>query len=672
MFGAHGAGKTTYLEHLLARRGLVDRLGKVEEGTSHLAAEPEEVRHGMSLSVAVATVPTDEGVLFFLDCPGEPDFAAESVGARSVADLALVFVGADGEPGPAAVAGFRWAREAGVPVIVALTRLDRANARFDDAIERTAAVLGAPALPLAVPIGEGETLSGLVDLVRRDHHGPAHARRSAEAAEVEAAGSARSALEEAAAEGDDDLLARYLDEGGLGDDEVAKGLQERAAGGPAWVLPVCPPRDMGIDLLCEMVRHLAPPPRAVTATPAAGGEAALLTPDGRAVVRVFKTMADPYVGRLSLIRVLAGELRTDLHMHNPAGGHEERLGQLFHVTGRKQLPVAHLGVGEVGAVAKLAHTATGDTLCEDGAHAVLLPPLAFPAPVMRMAVETGQQASEDKLAPALQRLVEEDPSLHVYTDRDTDELILEGLGETHLDVAIERLARKFGVHATLRLPQVPYRETVRAHARAEGKHKKQSGGHGQYGHVFLEIEPLAEGDFEFKDKIFGGVVPQQYRPAVEKGVRESMTRGVLAGYPMTGVKVTLVDGSYHSVDSSEMAFKIAAGMAFEKGCKESRPALLEPVLEVEVECPEAYAGAVMEDLQKKRARILGLNPGDGLQRVKAHVPQGEMLRYPSELRALTGGWGRFTARADHYAEAPGAVAERIVAARQAAAHAASR
>ncbi len=391
-----------------------------------------------------------------------------------------------------------------------------------------------------------------------------------------------------------------------------------------------------------------------------------------AVARVFKTMADPYVGRLSILRVMSGELRTDLHVHNPVRGHEERLGQLYHVNGKRQVAVPSLGPGEVGAVAKLAHTATGDTLCEDPVHAVVLPPLAFPEPLMRMAVTTGQQASEDKLGPALARLAEEDPSLGSHTDPETDELLLAGMGETHLDVAVERLARKFGVHASLHLPQVPYRETVRGHARAEAKHKKQSGGHGQYGHVVLEIEPYPDGEFAFADKIFGGVVPQQYRPAVEKGVREAMRRGVLAGYPATGLKVTLVDGSYHPVDSSEMAFKIAAAMAFDKGCRECRPVLLEPVLEVEVECPQAYAGAVMEDLQKKRARILGLAPEAGIERIRAHVPQAEMLRYPSDLRSVTGGWGRFRARLDHYAEAPLPVAERVVAARQAAMHTAAR
>jgi elongation factor G len=666
--GSHGAGKTTYLEHLLLRTGVVDRLGKMEDGTSHLAADPEEVRHGMSLSLAVATVPTDRGPLFFLDCPGEPDFAAESVGARSVADLALICVAADGEPGPAAVAARRWALEAGLPVVVALTRLDRPNARFATALEHLAAAMGGPAVPLALPLGEGEGLSGVVDLLTRQHFGPEHGRRPATEAELKAAGAARAALEEAAAEGDDDLLAAYLESGSLADEEVALGVAERAAAGPLWVVPVCAPHDLAVDLLAEAVRRLAPPQPAPAA---ADGAVVALGGDGSsAVVRVFKTMADPYVGRLSLLRVLAGELRADLHVHNPGRGHEERLGQLYHVTGRKQVAVPTLGPGEVGAVAKLAHTGTGDTLCADSAQAAVLAPLAFPDPLMRMAVTTGQQASEDKLGPALARLSEEDPSLHSHTDPETDELLLEGLGETHLEVAVERLARKFGVQATLQLPQVPYRETVRAHARAEFKHKKQSGGHGQYGHVVLEIEPYPDGEFLFADKIFGGVVPHQYRPAVEKGVRESMHRGVLAAYPVTGVKVTLVDGSYHSVDSSEMAFKIASAMAFDKGCRESTPVLLEPVLEVEVECPEAYAGAVMEDLQKKRARILGMAPEDGLGRIRAHVPQAEMLRYPSELRSLTGGWGRFRARPDHYAEAPAQVADRIVAARQALPHAA--
>ncbi len=651
--GPHGAGKTTYLEHLLARHGLVDRLGQVDDGTSHLASDPEEAHHGMSLSLAVASLKTPEGPVFALDSPGETDFAGEWVGARAVTDLALLFVAGDSDPGPVVRSWCKWARGAGVPCLVAVSRLDRPYANFTDTVSKLSELTQTPVLPLAVPIGQGEELLGILDLIRSEHHGPGHVRRSALPAELEAGKKARAAVEEAAAEGDDELLARYLDAGHLADDDIWRGVRERAAQGALWALPVAAPRDLGIDLIVEMARLVAP---------GAGCRAGAVQ---RPSARVFKTVSDPYVGRLSLVRVLSGELVPDLHLKNTRTGEEERLGQLFHVIGRRQVPVTRLLTGEVGAVPKLVHTLTGDVLA-DAPEAAKVTPLVFPGPHIRMAVRATQQAAEDKLGPALQRLAEEDPTLTSHTDPDSDELVMEGLGMSHLEVASERLARKFGIEVNLFPPAVPYRETILGHARAEAKHKKQSGGHGQYGHVILEIEPFPDGEFAFADKIFGGVVPQQYRPAVEKGVREAMARGVLAAYPVTGVKVTLVDGSYHSVDSSEMAFKIAAALAFEKGCREAGPVLLEPLLEVEVECPEAFTGPIMEDLQRRRAHIQGIDAViDGLERVRAHVPQAEMLHYSTELRSITGGWAAFTARPHHYAQVPPAVAAHIIASRQA-------
>jgi len=664
VFGAHGTGKTTYLEHLLVRHGLVDRLGKVEEGTSHLAADPEETRRLMSLAASVATVPTPDGSLFFLDTPGEPELEAECVGVRAVADVAVLFTDAGADPGPAAVATYRWARDAGVPCLVAVTKLDKPHAQVAATLERLATLLETPVLPLALPLGEGEACTGVLDLLENTFHGPGHAQRAATPAERTAGASARAALEEAAAEGDDTLLARYLDDGTLADADVARGVTERAAAGALWAVPVCPALDMGIDLLMDTARRLAAVPRAFPAHDRDGRDILLTADHPQTVVRVVKTVADPYVGVLSLVRVLSGTLDGSARLYHAVTGEEERPGQIFTLTGRRQTPVPRLATGEVGAVAKLTHVTAGDTLLGDEAHPVVLAPLLFPPPVFRLAVRARHQAAENKLGPALRRLVEEDPTLHVRTDPATDEMVLEGLGETHLEVAVERLARKFGVEAALDPPRIPYRETLRGHARAEGKHKKQSGGHGQYGHVVLEVEPLAEGDFAFVDKIFGGAIPQAYRPAVEKGVREAMMHGVLAGYPVTGVRVTLVDGSSHPVDSSELAFKIAAALAFEKACRESQPVLLEPILEVEVACPEPYAGSVLEDLQRRRAHILGMVPDGGTRRIEAQVPEAEMLRYSTELRSLTGGWGQFRATRHHYAEVPPPLAERIVARRQ--------
>ena len=383
-------------------------------------------------------------------------------------------------------------------------------------------------------------------------------------------------------------------------------------------------------------------------------------PDDPLAALVFKTTADPFVGKLTFFKVFSGTLRSDSHVYNTSQKADERIGQLFIQKGKEQQPTSEIVAGDIGAVAKLAVTVTGDTLAEKGSQTVL-PGIDLPNPVLTMAIEPKAKGDEDKIAGGLARLLEEDPTIKMERRAETRQLLVSGMGELHLEILVSRMQKKFGVQVELTDPKVPYRETIRGTAKVEGKHKKQSGGRGQYGHVWLELEPLAPGEeFEFVDKIFGGVVPKQYVPAVEKGVRETMAEGILAGYLVVDVKVTLYDGSYHPVDSSEMAFKIAASMAFKKGFMDAKPILLEPIMNVEIRVPEEFMGDIIGDMNKKRGRILGMEPEGKVQVIRAQAPQAEMFRYAIDLRSMTQGRGSFTLEFDHYEEVPAQIAEKII------------
>lgn len=660
LFGHHGVGKTTLLSYLLDRRTLLAPHGKSDDGASPLAPDPEEERHGLSLRLHVATVSTPSRTVFFLDCPGEPDFTAESISARAVADFAVVVVDANTDPGGVALDARQWAKQQGIPCMIVLTKLDRPDMQFDVVLDRLESAFGEPVMPLGVPLAERPEIQSVFDVITGNRHDAGAKGPVADPKLSQAYAGMRSRLEEAAADMDDSLLTQYL-EGGIRVSDLAYGLSRCAAAGHLFLLPVCPTGGCGLDLFVDTCLSLVPSPRPIAAMAEDGSPLQLEASELRPSIRAFKTLADPYVGRLTLFRVISGTVGPDTHLTNCRSGQEERLGPLFHVIGRRQIPVSSLGPGDVGAVAKLQSTLTGDVLCALNWR-VTLPALTFPTPTVRMAVRPAQPSAESKLVPCLNRLIEEDPSLHLEAQEQTGELLLAGLGEIHLEVAMERLARKFGVQAALVWPKVPYRETIRGKARAEGKHKKQTGGHGQYGHVFLEIEPCLDGEFQFEDRIFGGAVPQTYRPAVEKGVRDAMSQGVLAGYPVVGVKVTLVDGSYHPVDSSEMAFKLAGALAFQKACRNSQPVLLEPIVDLEIECPDATVGDVIADLQKKRGRVIGLSLENGIRKIRAQAPEAEMMRFSSDLRSLTAARGKFSARRSKYAQVPAHVAERVMAA----------
>jgi elongation factor G len=570
-----------------------------------------------------------------------------------------------------------YAAEAGLPRALLINKLDRENANFASSLSRAQEMFGTSVVPVQVPIGQEKDFRGLVDLVS----GQAYlfgsngdlqpADLPAELADT--VETYRTQLIERVCECDDDLMVRYLEGEAIEVEELKAGIRTAFARGDLTPVFVSAATSLkGVLPLLDAIVDYFPAPRPVRAASPGGEEVELLPdPNGPVAALIFKTIADPFVGKLTYFRVYSGTMRSDSQALVAQRGEAERIGQLFVVRGKEQIPVGQISAGDIGAVAKLQHAHTGETLCEP-TRQIVLPGIQFPAPAYTVAVAPKTKSDLDKMGSALQRLLEEDPTLHVGREPQTGETLISGLGESHVQIALERMSRKFGVNVEFGLPRIPYRETISVPVRrVEYKHKKQTGGHGQYGHVFLDLEPLPDAEFEFHETIVGGVVPKQFIPAVEKGVREAMEEGVLAGYPVVNVKVTLVDGSYHSVDSSEISFKIAAAQAFKKGALQAKPILLEPVMRLRVTVPDQFTGDVMSDLNGKRAQVQGMTPeGNGMTTIEALVPAAELQRYATELRSLTQGRGTFTVEFSHYQPVPQHLAEQVIAetkARQAAA-----
>jgi len=666
--GHAGVGKTSLVERLLLEGGVITRMGRVENGSTVSDWTEEEVKRHISIQTSVAPVEWGGAKINLLDTPGYFDFVGEVKSALRVAEAALCVVCAASGVEVGTEHVWEYAAERDLPRIVFINKMDRENANFDQTMAQLRDTFGHPGLvPIHLPMGNAADFRGIIDLIRmqafvtgKEEPEPIPSQWEAQAQEW------REQLVEAVAATDDELIAKYLEGEALSAEEIEGALHKGARQGD--IVPVLVGSALngaGARALLDGLVRLVPSPEEagpVTANGAGGEEVALQPREGEpAAALVWKTIVDPYVGRLSLFRVYSGTVSSDSTLYNMAKGEEERLGQLFVIRGKEQVPVPRLGPGEIGAVAKLQRTGTGDTLTAP-ARKVRLEGPVFPEPTLRLAVRPRNKGDEEKISAGLTRLAEEDPTLVFEKDPQTGEFLIAGTGETHLDVMSSRLQGKFGVQVDLVPPKIPYRETIRGRAKVEGKHKKQTGGRGQYGHVWLELEPLPLGQgFEFVDKIFGGAVPRNFIPAVEKGVRETMAEGVLAGYPVVDVRVTLFDGSYHSVDSSEMAFKIAASMAFKKGFMEAQPVLLEPVLNVEVRVPEAYMGDVIGDLNKKRGKILGMEPEGKVQVVRAQVPMAEMTRYAVDLRSMTQGRGSFTTSFSHYEELPPHLAEEVIA-----------
>ncbi|MDR7417639.1 MAG: elongation factor G [Armatimonadota bacterium] len=669
--GHGGTGKTSLVEAMLFCAGAIDRQGRVDDGTTTTDFDPEEIRRKHTINASIAPLEWDGAKINLLDTPGYPDFIGEMVGALRVCEAALVVVDARG--GVEVQTQQAWARadDRGLPRMVVVSRLDRENASFDEAVEALRHRFGTRLVPLHLPVGAEAGFTGVVDLVTMKAHVRKDGKDAVEdvpAALADAARAARDRLVEAAAESDDALVEKYLDSGSLTDDEVRSGLiAGTKAGKIIPVLAAAATRLVGVRQVLSAVVALLPSPAergAVMGTHPRNDAEVPVEPSERGplAAQVFKTMADPYVGRLSYFRVYGGVLTSDSQVYNATRDKTERVGQLYFLRGKHQEATPHVGPGDIGAVAKLADTGTGDTLCAKEAP-VKLPPIAFPQPAISMAIEPKSKADEDKMGNALHRLAEEDPTFTVHRDAELKQTVISGMGESHLEIMADRLRRKFQVDVTLAPPRVPYRETVRGKAEAQGRHVKQSGGRGQYGVCVLQVEPLPRGGgFEFVDKIYGGAIPNQFIPSVEKGVRKALEEGILAGYPVVDVRVLLVDGKYHDVDSSDIAFQLAGALAFREAATKAGLVLLEPILEIAVRVPEEMMGDIIGDLNSKRARIAGMeSQGDGTTIVRAQVPQGEVLRYASDLRSLTGGRGTFTTAFSHYEPVPAHVADKLVA-----------
>ncbi len=668
--GHQGAGKTSLAEAMLFDAGATSRLGRVEDGTTVCDFEPEETEAQMSMSLALCFAEWSQAKINIIDAPGFSDFLPQVHHALGAVEAFVLVV--DAVEGVQVVTTRLWkmAQDHNLPVLIVVNKLDKENTDGLATVDSIREQLDANVVPLQVPLAAGSSFDGVVDLLS----GKAFTYQDGTATECEIPGDLKAQVDEltekvveAAAESDDALIEKYLEGEALTDEELAKGLADgvsRRSFFPAVFVSATD--NIGVDRLLSTIIALVPPPTArppLTGRDPRSDEEVQRPPsaDEPFSAMVFNTMADPYVGKLTMFRVLSGSVSSDSTTYNSTRQKRERLGQLFAVQGKKQEPVEMLPAGDMGAVAKLDVTQTGDTLADE-AHPIVYPPPALPIPLSSRSAHAASRADEEKLSNALARLAEEDTLMQYRRDPQTQELIISGMGQRHVDIVVKRLKRKFGVDVTLGEPKVAYRETIRGNARVQGRHKKQTGGHGQFGDVWLRVEPLPDNEgFEFVSEITGGAVPKQYIPAVEKGVRETMEQGVLAGYPVTGVKVTLDDGSYHPVDSSELAFKLAASLAFKKGVMEAQPVLLEPIVNLEVIVPDDCTGDVIGDLNGRRGRIQGMEPQGSLQVVRAQVPLAEIATYDADLTSMTGGRGSYTFEPSHYEEVPSHIAERIIA-----------
>jgi elongation factor G len=649
LLGHSHDGKTTLAEAMLFASGSVARMGSTDQNTAAMDFEPEEHKRKISINLGVAFAEHNGFKINILDAPGFFDFAGQAISGLRAAEGAVVVVGPNDHLAVGTELAWEQCNARTKPRLVVVNKLDKENADFYGAVNAMRETLSPRPFPLHLPIGAEQDFRGVVDLLHLKAYVTSEDGKGGEVpipddmkARVD---EYRGQLIEAAAESDDSLLEKYLDAGTLDEAEIQRGLREGIlAGKVAPVLCCSATKLLGVRTLMSTICELLPP---------AEGE-----PDKPAKAFVFSTGGDQF-GRVSYFKVAAGSVKTDAHLTNLNNNSDERLAQIFFPRGKEHVATTEVRAGDIGAATKLAHTLTGDTLgSKDGGP---LPPIDLPSPAYSVAITPKARGDEEKISTGLARLSEEDPTLHVERVEETKQLIISGLGDVHLDVTLEKLKRKYGVEATTATPRVGYRETVRGHARAEGRHVKQSGGHGQYGICVIEVDPTARGEgFVWEDKIFGGSIPQNFRPSVQKGIVDNMGKGVVAGYPMVDVRVTLVDGKYHTVDSNDMAFQIAGSLAIRKAALDAGPVLLEPIVEAEIRVPEKNLGDIMSDLNGRRGKILGTEPDDGYQKVKATVPESEMLRFALDLRSITQGRGSFTKKFSHYDEMPAHLAKTII------------
>jgi len=664
LVGHAGSGKTALAEALLFTAGVTTRAGTIEDGNTVTDFEPEEVDRQSSVSLAMAPFEWDGFKINVIDTPGMSDFTGEVRSGLRAADLALFVVsGVDGVEVQTETA-WRMAGEEGVARAIFVNKLDRERASFQRTLEQLKEVFGTGVAPIQVPIGSEADLSGVANLVGGQAYtysgGPKASQGPVpDSLETEIA-PLHTALVEAVVETDDALLEKYFEGEEPSGEQLIAGMHAGMVGTSAFpVLCGSATQQIGIDRLIQFLIDYGPRPSERPTPPLAEGDA---LPDSGVVAYVFKTMSDPYVGRISLFRVFRGAVDVDVELENRRVGATGRMHNVFQMRGKTHDDVSHVDAGDIAAVAKLETTLAGDSLVTPGT-AVTIAPMPLPKPTMSYAVFPKTQHDEERLSTALARAVEDDPTVQVERNAATNETVLSGLGDAHLDVTIARLTSRFGVEVDTALPKVPYRETIKGRADVEGKHKKQSGGRGQFGVAFVRFEPNASGaGYEFINEIKGGSIPRQYIPAVDKGIQEALERGISAGFPVVDVKATVYDGKYHSVDSDEMSFKMAGIMAVREATPQLKPTLLEPVMRVQVRVPEELMGDVIGDLNSKRGRVLGMDSEGGLRVVSAEVPMAEMQRYSIDLRSITSGRGSFEMELDHYEEAPPQEAQKVITA----------
>jgi elongation factor G len=672
--GHGGCGKTSVVSALLFSIGAVNRLGRIEDGTTITDFDPDEIERRISLQTALAHGEWKKAKINLLDTPGYNNFLSETRSALRVADAALVVV--DAVSGPEVVTEKVWsyAEEYALPRMLVVHRMDRDRASFQRTLESLQRAFGRGIVPLAIPLGEEKGFVGLADLVTEradvfsdDQSGQFRAVDLPPEVR-EAAASFREKLVEMVAESNEELIEEFFEKGTLSQADLVKGLRRAVLAGklfPAW--PASALRNVGFQPLADAIVDLFP-------SPAERGPAGGIDPTSKAPLErrpsddepssalVFKTLADPHTGRITLFRVYSGVFRSDTTTQNTSRDVPERLGSLYLLQGKTPIPVPELRAGDIGAVAKLKETQTGETLA-DKAHPIVFPPITFPEPATTFAMEPKTRGDEDKISTALHRLMEEDPVLKLSRDPQTHEMLLSGMGQLHIEVVVGKLRKRYKVEVNLKKPKIPYRETIRGSAEGHGRHKKQTGGHGQFGDCKIRMKPLPRGsDFKFVDDIFGGSIPKNFIPAVEKGIQETRLKGFLAGYPMVDFQVEVFDGQYHDVDSSELSFKIAGSLAFKDAVAKCRPTLLEPIMKVEIYVPEEFAGSVMGDLSSRRGRPQGMDTRGSQQVILAEVPLSEMLGYDADLTSMTGGRGSYHMQIDRYDEVPAHLHERVIAA----------
>jgi elongation factor G len=668
-----GSGKTSLAEAMLFNAGAISRMGNVADGTTASDYDPDEIKHKISINLTILPLNWKNNKVNLLDTPGYPDFVGEVKSALRVTEAAVIVVCAASGVEVGTEQVWAYSSEAKIPRLIFMSKMDRENANFASTLEQIQSKLNTRCLPIQIPIGAQKEFKGVVDIISKKAYSGAPIKEIEIPASMSAdIDSAREKLIEAVVEIDDEIMTRYLDGGEITTEEIYKCLKASTLQGS--IIPVLAGSGLtnnGAVMLLDAIVDYLPSPVSAGAFKAsdASGKEEDIKPAAESPLTalVFKTTTDPHVGKVSFFRVYSGVLSSNSQVWNVNKAAVERIGQVSMPRGKSQETVNQVGTGDIGLVVKLANTASGDTLGVKE-RPLKLAAIQYLAPILSKAVHPKSKADLDKMSSGLARICEEDPSLKSQREADTGELTLGGMGDTHLDIAASRLQRKFAVEVVLDVPRVPFKETITVPVEAEYKHKKQTGGHGQYGHVVIKIEPLPpSGGFEFEAKVVGGSVPRNFIPAVEKGIKEARVEGVIAGFPAVDRKDTLIDGSFHPVDSSEMAFKIASAQAFKKGMSDASPVLLEPIMNITVTVPDSFTGDIIGDLNTKRAHVSGMNPSQGMNVIQAQAPLAEILRYAIDLRSMTQGRGTFTVGFSHYQAAPAPIAAKIVAQHKSAA-----